>query len=512
MLLLKEININSFKGINSVKIQNCGRLNAIVGKNNSGKSSILHAIDMAGLALEINNWNRFQPKLHIKDMFSNIGEFFIELKYNDNSSIKIKSNPSFAPVKSPAPNDQQKFKSILIWPNVAAGAIQRTHRTPRWIVDQIENRNFAAIDSLQILFAIKYYASREERGLSMDSYNRLIDEIKNYFPEIQNINSDRTEHDIATLTYEEYGKQLDILYSGSGLKHFVDILLKATISGANIILIDEPEMGLHPDLQRKFLSYLNKIAEEKDIQIFIATHSPVLLNYADLMSYYRITNSKGNREVTFVSPDAIHTILSDMGIRPSDVFNQDICLLVEGSSDVIFFEYIIQNLYSEEFKNISVGVVQYGGSSADGIISGSIDISNIIPAQKYTYWIRDRDAKPTENPSINSTKFKNVLENLNLECHILQKRELEYYFPEKILQKAQQGDCSKTSEVVAIRNGSQDMKFRDAAKNKNICIPHGKYLKRLLKEVLVDKEQIDSEIKGIIENKLILWKREILGE
>jgi len=81
---LKNISIKKFKGLQDISITDCGRINAIVGKNNSGKSSILHAIDMAGLALEVNTWNNFQPKLAIKDLFSDTGDFEIDLTYEDN--------------------------------------------------------------------------------------------------------------------------------------------------------------------------------------------------------------------------------------------------------------------------------------------------------------------------------------------------------------------------------------------------------------------------------------------
>ena len=56
-----------------------------------------------------------------------------------------------------------------------------------------------------------------------------------------------------------------------------------------------------------------------------------------------------------------------MGIRPSDVFNQDICLLVEGATEIIFFEHVIRNLYQDEFKNLAVGIIQYAGGAAEGI-------------------------------------------------------------------------------------------------------------------------------------------------
>ena len=154
MLFLQNIEIKQFKGLDSVTIGGCGRINALVGKNNSGKSSILHAVDMAGLALQVNAWNYFQPKLEIKDLFSDAGSFSIGLIYQDGSQVSITTNPPhFNPLKNPNPNEKQKFKSILIWPDVSAGMKQRQHHTPQWIIQQVEQRNFAMVDSLEMLFA-----------------------------------------------------------------------------------------------------------------------------------------------------------------------------------------------------------------------------------------------------------------------------------------------------------------------------------------------------------------------
>jgi len=89
---LKNITIQNFKGLENITLDECGAINAIVGKNNSGKSSIFHAIDMAGLALEVNACDRFQPKLEIKDMLSDTGDFAIDLAYEDDSVIKITTN------------------------------------------------------------------------------------------------------------------------------------------------------------------------------------------------------------------------------------------------------------------------------------------------------------------------------------------------------------------------------------------------------------------------------------
>ncbi|MDP1817756.1 MAG: AAA family ATPase [Leadbetterella sp.] len=507
---LKSLFIKNFKGLRDIQVENFSEINAFVGKNNSGKSSILHAIDIASLAISVQNWNAFQPKLKIKDMINDAGNFEIMFLYDDETETVVKSSAGYEPLV--ANRQENSPKSILILPDVGFGMLTRHHRTPQWVIEQLEAKNFQNVNALEILYAIKFYSYRNERGLTPKSYESILAEVSNYFPDILNLNSDRTEDDIATLTYEEYGQRLDILYSGTGLKHFLDILIKITLSGAKIVLLDEPELGLHPDLQRRFIDYLHLLSTTKNIQIFIGSHSQVILNYAESIKFYRVLNNAGDRKILSVDKEAVHTVLSDLGIRPSDLFNQDICFLVEGASEVVFFEHVIRTLYKDEFEKVAVGIIQYGGDAAAGIVSGSISISNIVSSQKYLFWLRDRDAKPQEKPALSSTKFKNKIVQDGYDCVILNKREIEYYYTLAVHVAAQQGDPQKELNTTAIYEGDQGRKYRSAAEESNICVPSGKNLRKLLVTHLTDKFQLDQEIRTIIEQKLIPWKKEILGE
>jgi AAA domain, putative AbiEii toxin, Type IV TA system len=510
--MIKHLNIRSFKGLESVELKDCGKLNALIGKNNSGKSSVLHALDMAGLALNVRNWNAFQPKLEIKDLFADVGKFEINIVYADDRKIQIKtSEPDFNPIIEPAPDDKQRFKSVLILPDPGLGLARREHRSPRWVVEQLDNRNYAEINALQILYAVKYYADHNQRGIKKDDYNALISEILHYFPDLEDVKSDMTENSVPTLNYREYGRELDILYSGTGLRHFLDTLLKTTMSGANVVLLDEPELGLHPDLQRRFMEYLRKLADEKELQFFLATHSQVLLNYADAMTFYRITNTKGKRVTSKVPSDGIHVLLSDLGIKPSDIFNQDLCMLVEGSAEVVFFEHIIRTLYKKEFEKVAVGIIQYGGGSASGISDGTIDVSNIVPAQKYTLWTHDRDARPTEPPDPTAAAFNNKLLALGLASHVWNKRSIEWYYPEQVHVDGQGGNAAKEAATRAILNGDQSESYKKAAGLQGVYVPRGKTLRRLLAKHLTDRNQLDPEIRDFVD-KLLAWKKEILGE
>ena len=89
-MVISEVHIRRFKGIKDIHLDNFGDVNAFYGRNNSGKSTILHALDMAGLALTTKNWNAFQLKVQIEDLFHKAGPFEMGLTYSDGSCVTIR--------------------------------------------------------------------------------------------------------------------------------------------------------------------------------------------------------------------------------------------------------------------------------------------------------------------------------------------------------------------------------------------------------------------------------------
>ncbi|MBQ8203412.1 MAG: AAA family ATPase [Clostridia bacterium] len=66
----------------------------------------------------------------------------------------------------------------------------------------------------------------------------------------------------------------------------------------SLVLLDEAEMALHPRVQVNLLNYLKEKAQEKNLTIFISTHSPTLIkstNEKDIMLLE--SDSRGNIEV-----------------------------------------------------------------------------------------------------------------------------------------------------------------------------------------------------------------------
>lgn len=67
-----------------------------------------------------------------------------------------------------------------------------------------------------------------------------------------------------------------------------------------LLLIEEPEAHLHPQLQIRLLKYLEKTALEKNVQVIVTTHSPVLASAVSLDSLIHLSSSK-EAEVRAVS-------------------------------------------------------------------------------------------------------------------------------------------------------------------------------------------------------------------
>ncbi|MFE7606563.1 AAA family ATPase [Brachybacterium paraconglomeratum] len=79
---------------------------------------------------------------------------------------------------------------------------------------------------------------------------------------------------------DTYGDKIDVSLLSSGEQHLVALftrLLFDTDEGS-VVLIDEPEISLHPAWQHEFIDDLAQIQEKTHAQWVIATHSPSIVN------------------------------------------------------------------------------------------------------------------------------------------------------------------------------------------------------------------------------------------
>lgn len=116
-----------------------------------------------------------------------------------------------------------------------------------------------------------------------------------------------------------------------------------------IFLIDEAELHLHPTAQRKLKNSLIELSNQGD-QIIITSHSSVLIaDDFDKQSCFKVEkNDKVTDIKSILGTEKKDVVYDLLGGSPADLLLPRNFLLVEGTSDKLFIDKIIQNFYSDK--------------------------------------------------------------------------------------------------------------------------------------------------------------------
>lgn len=126
-------------------------------------------------------------------------------------------------------------------------------------------------------------------------------------------------------------------------------------SSGDVIVIDEPELSLHPSLQKRLFSLLRKYSADR--QILIATHSPYFIDFEALLNGARVARLHSTNEGSVISTLSEATVKSLKGFLNNHnnphllgldareaFFLEDGVILVEGQEDVVFYKRIADQL------------------------------------------------------------------------------------------------------------------------------------------------------------------------
>lgn len=204
-----------------------------------------------------------------------------------------------------------------------------------------------------------------------------------------------------------------------------------------ILLIEEPEVYLHPTLQRKMIDTLITISDSN--QVLFTSHSPITVSKLASNQIKLVKKTEGVAKIEDISPNIV---IEELGIKADDILANKGIIFVEGKDDKAIIELLLNKI--EEGLSSKINIIDAGNcenlkfyANAEILINNKFTIPTLI--------IRDTDTKEpskrkqelfTEIKRVRNNPLKeDVQERINDSIVVMEPYSLEGYFIDRTLLK-----------------------------------------------------------------------------
>lgn len=404
MLYISKITIENIRLITKIELDlSSNSFIALVGKNNTGKSTILRAIDFFFSAEKkfedlYKIGGTLDPKVTIEFHFkksekqqildslsltkqsSKFEEKLVEsgdmyyvtlcrdITKNPDGKIKINDHKvagkdgSFENITGFSNNVRRILPKIIFLPSIASvedyqnAAQKATHTFEDLFEIYLEGLNWES-DSEMVTLVDQLKGKIGQKLNYQQIQNKILDFSQEVFEDISSIqiNSQFTGvSDLSNILKKvdvvvDDGTPTNIQEKGSGTQRVIILALLRLIGDETVskrkkeclFLLDEPEIHLHPEAQKSLASSLIKIS--KNHKVIISTHSHLMIKKSFSTGMIRkITKENNKTEDTILKDQNYYQELFNyLGFIPSDFLMPDNIILIEGQWDTLFLRKIL---------------------------------------------------------------------------------------------------------------------------------------------------------------------------
>lgn len=422
----------------------------IVGENNAGKSTIIEALRIISVTVNklfknrqyINANDSLNIPKNIRGFNLNLDAYKVDLRsivyfykeninaeiiaeFENNVIFKIYLNPEcvFATIYN---KSGENIKSITnakkmnendLKVNIMPHLNLIREKEKKLATETIERDQYTYLSSLHFRNEILLYKNDyflKFKNIAEKIWSGLcIDDVE--------YSSDNDEV-LFWIKDNQFTSELGLM--GSGLQMYLQIIwfIAKNSSGATIIL-DEPDVYLHPNLQKKIFNYIKSM----NTQIIIATHSVELISEADFKNVFQIDKTRRIQRYSNGLSNVQNIVEKIGSVQNMSLLRLGLskkCIFVEGL-DMKLLNKFYKILYPEKIELLSdLPIIELGSFTR---YEQALGVSKLFYKETEGNFkcicILDRDYR-MENEL---NRIKKNAEDAHLNLHIWERKELESY-------------------------------------------------------------------------------------
>ena len=363
---IKSLNIQSYRGIQNLQLQNFSLVNIFTGDNNTGKTSVLEILRTLKSPLSLSTWLSNSRRGSVFRLLTDFEAFSDLFNVNLNSKIISydvldKNNQThkvsvFYEISTKLLSQNQIRKEMRYsgfrgdTDNVMEVEVQNANidilsddKKCKYDINEFTRYSKIKEDTSSVIHSPIIYISptkHAENLVYLDEilnnpklYDDMLNVLKDFDPDIVSINASTitTDSGISPLSGSVYysilsrnkNKALPLNMYGDGMKKAV-LLMSAVVAAKNgILLLDEFETAIHTSAMADVIYWIINTCKKLNVQLFMTTHSieelKTVLNISDNLKEEISLYTLYNKENTVA-----RRLNTKEALEASNVFNLEL--------------------------------------------------------------------------------------------------------------------------------------------------------------------------------------------
>ncbi|PHA28034.1 ATP-dependent nuclease [Bacillus wiedmannii] len=319
--------------------------------------------------------------------------------------------------------------------------------------DRLLNLNLESLDVTQAATSelVEFFKeiSTEEKRRNGE-FKRFFEYCRILFPDLERIEIDTPVHEFIkedlflSWTKNELIQRHPLSRSGAGITNVLYIISKLIkeYTNSSIVFIDEPENGLHPKLQVRFITLLKKLSNEFGVRVIVSTHSPfVMQRLKDTDKLYLIEHNGKQTTSRLIEFEKKEEAFHALGAYLPLSLTASGVIFVEGQTEVTVLTILLDKA-GLNIERAGLLIIPLGGENLF-----AIPPRNLKKIHNKSMVIIDSDLpRSIENGgNIRSSKlhYEQDCNTAEVNCILLKEyRTIENLYPKEILAKVLNTDVS----------------------------------------------------------------------